>query len=67
MDTFEQTLRITHDWALHRIQVLCETYDVESVGNACSIHDEFEEWFDPKSEELDICSLAYIGKGSEYA
>ena len=67
MDNFNQTLKISHDWTLHRIQVLCETYDVESVGNACSIHSEFEEWFEPESEELDIFSLTYIGEGSEYA
>ena len=67
METFDHTLRTTHDWALQRIQVLCETWDVESVTNACSIHDEFEEWFDPNAGELDVCSLAYIGEGSEYA
>tara|TARA_A100000164_G_scaffold69134_1_gene57670 strand:+ start:84 stop:287 length:204 start_codon:yes stop_codon:yes gene_type:complete len=67
MDNFNQTLKISHDWALHRIQVLCETYDVESVGNACSIHSEFEEWFEPEREDLDIFSLTYIGEGSEYA
>jgi len=67
MDNFNQTLKITHDWALQRIQVLCETYDVESVGNACSIHSEFEEWFEPEREDLDIFSLTYIGEGSEYA
>tara|TARA_B100001287_G_C22186043_1_gene301389 strand:- start:247 stop:450 length:204 start_codon:yes stop_codon:yes gene_type:complete len=66
METFDHTLRTTHDWALQRIQVLCETCDVESVTNACSIHDEFEEWFDPNAGELDVCSLAYIGEGSEY-
>ena len=67
MDNFNQTLKITHDWALQRIQVLCETYDLDSVENACAIHDEFAEWFSSEKEDLDICSLTYIGEGSEYA
>ena len=67
MDTFNETLTEIYDWALHRVQVLSETYDVECLDNAMAIHTEFKEWFDPESDYHDICSLAYIGEGSEYA
>ena len=67
MDTLEETLRISHDWALNRIHKLSEGSNINKVNDAMSIHREFKEWFDPKSEEHDIFSLEFIGEGSEYA
>jgi len=66
MDILEKSLKVSHDWALKRIHVLCEHSDVDQVNNAMSIHREFSEWFDPKAEDHDIYSLEYIGEGSEY-
>ena len=67
MEDFSQTLKITHDWAMIRIQALCETGDLHLSEDGCAIHDEFAEWFYSEKEDLDIFSLAYIGEGSEYA
>ena len=67
MDNFNETLKTTHDWAMSRIQALCETSYLHTVEDGCSIHDEFSEWFYCDEEDLDICSLTYIGEGSEYA
>ena len=67
MDILEETLRLSHDWALNRIHKLSEGSNIDKVNDAMSIHREFKEWFDPKSEEHDIFSLEFIGEGSEYA
>ena len=67
MDILEETLKISHDWALKRIHILCEYSDVDKVNDAMAIHREFKEWFDPKAEDHDVYSLEYIGEGSEYA
>ena len=67
METLEETLRHSHDWALKRIHVLCEHSNVDEVNDAMSIHREFSEWFDPKAEDHNIFSLEYIGEGSKYA
>ena len=67
MDTLEETLRLSHDWALNRIHKLSEGSNIDKVNDAMSIHREFKEWFDPKSDEHDIFSLEFIGEGSEYA
>jgi len=67
MDILEETLRLSHDWALNRIHELSEGSNINKVNDAMSIHREFKEWFDPKSDEHDIFSLEFIGEGSEYA
>ena len=67
METLEETLRFSRDWALKRMHVLSEGSDVNKVNDAMSIHREFNEWFDPKAEDHNIFSLEYIGEGSEYA
>ena len=63
MVTLEDTLKLTHDWAVDRMHILCEinTYDVlESVENAHAIQSEFAEWLDPNIENYEIFSLEYI-------
>ena len=67
MEDLEETLRSSRDWALARMHVLSEGSDVNKVNDAMSIHREFKEWLDPKSEDHDIFSLEFIGEGSEYA
>lgn len=58
METLEQTLRTSHDWAVDRIHILCE----KNMEDAHAIQSEFSEWLDPEIEEHDIFSLEYIGE-----
>ena len=57
METLENTLTLTHDWAIDRIHTLCEI----NLENAYSIQCEFSEWLDPNTEDHEIFSLEYIG------
>ena len=70
METLEQTLSETPDYAIHRMNSLClKANDIKDAGlvlDAESIRKEFEEWLDPKVEDHDIFSLEFIGKGSKY-
>jgi hypothetical protein len=64
MVTLEDTLKMTHDWAVDRLHTLCdmETYDVlESIENAYAIQSEFSEWLNPNIKDHEIFSLEYIG------
>ena len=64
MVTLEDTLQKTHDWAVDRMHILCDTktYDVlESIENAHAIQSEFAEWLDPDVEDHEIYSLEYLG------
>jgi len=65
MVTLEETLSVTHDWAVDRMHTLCDmkTHDVlESVENAHAIQSEFAEWLDPNVEDHEIYSLEYLGE-----
>ena len=62
METLEQTLRDSHDWAVDRIHFLCDKNEEEQYQNAYAIHKEFEEWLNPLIQEHDIFSLEYIGE-----
>ena len=65
MVTLEETLTVTHDWAVDRMHILCDmkTDDVlESVENAHAIQSEFAEWLDPNIEDHEIYSLEYLGE-----
>ena len=66
METLEETLRQTHDWAIHRMNVLCALGTIEDIDEAESIRQEFKEWLFPERDDQDIFSLEYIGEGSEY-
>ncbi len=66
METLEQTLRRTHDWASDRICSLCEDGDPDELENAFAIEQEFDEWLGNLDVDHDIFSMEYIGKGSEY-
>lgn len=52
----EQILRLSHDWAVRRIEVL----DACSHGDARALAEEFAEWMDPAIPDHDIFSLAPI-------
>ena len=64
MATLDSTVRLAHDWSLDRINSMSK--DVESIQDGYAIVQEFEEWLDPDTDSHEVCSLAYIGKGSEY-
>ena len=61
MVTLEDTLRVTHDWAVDRIHTLCES----NLEDAYSIQCEFAEWLDPNTEEHDVFSLEFIGDADD--
>jgi len=61
METLENTLTLTHDWAIDRIHTLCEI----NLENAYSIQCEFAEWLDPNTEEHDVFSLEFIGDADD--
>jgi hypothetical protein len=65
MATLETTIRQTHDWALGRIHLMADGYNIEDIENAHSITQEFSEWLDPDKGDHEIVSLEYIGDGGE--
>ena len=62
METLEQTLRTSHDWAIDRIHSLCEKKDYE---DAHAIQSEFSEWLNPDILDHDIFSLQFIGEEND--
>ena len=67
METLEQPLKNTHDWAKMRIATLTHSAnkEINALDEKC-IREEFREWFDPDLEDHDIFSMEYIGRGSKY-
>ena len=67
METLEQTLKNTHDWARMRIATLTHSNnkEINALDEKC-IREEFKEWLDPDLEDHDIFSMEYIGEGSKY-
>ena len=64
MEILENTLQVTHEWAVDRMHILCDmkTDDVlKSVEDAHAIQSEFAEWLDPNLEDHEIYSLEYLG------
>ena len=70
METFQKTLRHTHDWALDRIEVLSSRsihdHDVDLFEDSNAIAQEFYEWVNPEIDDQEVISLEYIGEGSKY-
>ena len=65
METLEQTLKTTHDWAVDRIHTLLELPSQDPlacVEDAHAIQSEFSEWLNPDIEDHDIYSLEFIGE-----
>ena len=67
METLEQTLKNTHDWARMRIALLTHSgnKEINALDEKC-IREEFKEWLDPDLEDHDVFSMEYIGEGSDY-
>ena len=67
METLEQTLKNTHDWAKMRIATLTHSAnkEINALDEKC-IREEFKEWLDPDLEDHDVFSMEYIGEGSDY-
>ena len=62
MQTLEQTLRESCDWAIRRVDFLTEEHKYD---DAFSIVQEFEEWLPEDEEEHDIYSLEWLGEDSD--
>ena len=59
METFNDKLKDTREWALDRIVELCSRGDFEEVVNGAAIRQEFNEWI-TIGEELDVLSMEYL-------
>ena len=59
METFNDKLKDTREWALDRIVELCSRGDFEEVVNGDAIRQEFNEWI-TIGEELDVLSMEYL-------
>ena len=62
METLEQTLRTSHDWAIDRMHFL---YEMKDYDAAMAIQSEFSEWLNPDIPEHDIFSLEFIGEEND--
>ena len=60
METFNDKLKDTREWALDRIVELCSRGDFEEVVNGDAIRQEFNEWITIEEEELDVLSMEYL-------
>ena len=60
METFNNELRDTREWALDRIVELCNYGEYKDVMNGNSIRQEFNEWIVVKDDELDVLSMEYL-------
>ena len=59
MVNLETTLKQSHDWAVDRMNFLC---DKKNIEDAHAIQSEFSEWLNPDIPEHDVFSLEYIGE-----
>jgi len=60
METFNNELKDTREWALDRIVELCNQGNFKDVMNGDSIRQEFNEWIVVKDDELDVLSMEYL-------
>ena len=60
METFNNELKDTREWALDRIVELCNYGEYKDVMNGNSIRQEFNEWIVVKDDELDVLSMEYL-------
>ena len=59
METFNDKLKDTREWALERIVELCSRGNFEEVVNGDALRLEFMEWI-VIEEELDVLSMEYL-------
>lgn len=57
MQTLEQTVNDSHDWAINRIYKL----NKKNIKDAKSIESEFGEWLDDTNEFYDVFSIEFLG------
>lgn len=57
MTELEQTLRMTHDWAIDRMDTL---YHQNRHADVAAIKIEFYEWMDPTIDNHDVVSMTNI-------
>tara|TARA_B100000287_G_C20370929_1_gene677667 strand:+ start:176 stop:358 length:183 start_codon:yes stop_codon:yes gene_type:complete len=55
----EETIQISHNWAIDRIHTLCQ--DDSRIDDAYALTKEFDEWLEPERDENDVLSLEFIG------
>ena len=60
METFNNELKDTREWALDRIVELCNYGEYKDVMNGNSIRQEFNEWIVVEQDELDVLSMEYL-------
>ena len=60
METFNDKLKDTREWALDRIVELCSRGNFEEVVNGDSLRQEFMEWIVIEEDELDVLSMEYL-------
>ena len=60
METFNDKLKDTREWALDRIVELCSRGDFEEVVNGDALRQEFMEWIVVEEDELDVLSMEYL-------
>ena len=60
METFNNELKDTREWALDRIVELCNYGEYKDVMNGNSIRQEVNEWIVVKDDELDVLSMEYL-------
>ena len=60
METFNNELKDTREWALDRIVELCNQGNFKDVMNGDAIRQEFNEWIVVKDDELDVLSMEYL-------
>ena len=60
METFNDKLKDTREWALDRIVELCSRGDFEEVVNGDALRQEFMEWIVIEEDELDVLSMEYL-------
>ena len=60
METFNNELKDTREWALDRIVALCNQGNFKDVMNGDAIRQEFNEWIVVEEDELDVLSMEYL-------
>ena len=60
METFNNELKDTREWALDRIVELCSRGNFEEVVNGDALRQEFMEWIVIEEDELDVLSMEYL-------
>jgi len=60
METFNDKLKDTREWALERIVELCSRGNFEEVVNGDALRQEFMEWIVIEEDYLDVLSMEYL-------